>query len=89
MACKGNSAEMCGGLNRLTVYQQGSGSSTGGGGGSGGSTTTHSGKRGLAYNNNNPDNNATYANLFESYSSVSWGYDWGFPSYGLDSVFEL
>jgi hypothetical protein len=47
------------------------------------------GKRGLAYNNNNPDDNATYANLFKGYSSVTWGYDWGYPSYDLDSSFEL
>ena len=48
-----------------------------------------SGKRGLAYNNNNPDKNAEYANHFVGYNSITWGYDWGFPSFGLDSSFEL
>lgn len=45
-------------------------------------------KRGLAYNTNNPEGNAMYTNLFASYSKISWGYDWGFPSAGLSS-FEL
>lgn len=53
------------------------------------STTTTVAKRGLAYNNNNPDSNAAYANLFAGYSKISWGYDWGYPSWGLDSDFEL
>jgi hypothetical protein len=80
MACKGNSAETCGGPNRLTAFSYG------------GSTTpqpTGSGKRGLGYNNNNPSGNAVYANMFKGNAKVSWGYDWGFPSYGLDSGFEL
>lgn len=74
MACKGNAAETCGGPNRLDVYQY---------------TSSASGKRGLAYNNNNPGANAEYANLFTGYSKVSWGYDWGYPSWGLASSFEL
>jgi hypothetical protein len=78
MPCNGNSAEICGGPNGLTVYQYGSSVPTSG-----------TGKRGLAYNNNNPTANAEYANLFKGYSSISWGYDWGFPSYDLDSSFEL
>jgi hypothetical protein len=47
------------------------------------------GKRGIAYNNNNPSGNAVYANLFKGKSKVSWGYDWGYPSWSLDSSFEL
>jgi hypothetical protein len=64
MACKGNAAEICGGPNRLDVYQHGSG---------GGTTPPPplNGKRGLAYNNNNPGANAEYANLFKGYSKVS------------------
>lgn len=77
MPCKGNSAETCGGPNRLDVYQYTS------------SGTSGSAKRGLAYNNNNPGGNADYANLFVGYSKISWGYDWGYPSYSLDSSFEL
>jgi hypothetical protein len=82
MACNGNAAEKCGGPNRLTVYQSTS---------SGGSTSPPSGtgKRGLAYNNNNPSGNATFANMFKGYSKISWAYDWGYPSYGLDASFEL
>ena len=77
MACNGNKAEICGGSNRLTVSQH--------------TTTapTAAGKRGLAYNNNNPGASAEYANLFKGYPKVSWGYDWGYPSWGLDSSFEL
>ncbi len=75
MACKGNAAETCGGSNRLDVYQYGSSSSTG--------------KRGVAYNSNNPYNNAQLANLFVGYNTISWGYNWGYPSYGLSSTFEL
>lgn len=78
MACKGASGETCGGSNRLIVYQYGTSS-----------TAPSAGKRGLAYNNNNPAANAQYANLFVGYSKISWGYDWGFPSYGLSSAFEL
>jgi hypothetical protein len=70
--------ETCGGPNRLDVYQYTSSSS--------GSSP---GKRGLAYNNNNPSANAEYANLFAGYSKISWGYDWGYPSWGLGSSFEL
>lgn len=46
-------------------------------------------KRGIAYNNNNPSGNAVYANLFKGYDKVSWGYDWGYPSWNLDPEFEL
>ena len=53
------------------------------------SSGSTSGKRGLAYNNNNPDANAEYANLFVGYSSISWGYDWGYPSWSLNYSFEL
>lgn len=82
MACNGNAAEMCGGPNRLTVYQSTS---------SGGTTPPASGtgKRGLPYNNNNPSANAVYANMFRGYSKISWAYDWGYPSWGLDAFFEL
>lgn len=82
MACNGNSAEICGGPNRLDVYQYSSSGSGGGG-------STGVGKRGLAYNNNNPDQNAEYANLFTGYSKITWGYDWGYPAYNLDPSFEL
>lgn len=74
MACKGNAAELCGGRNRLTLYEN---------------LASGIGKRGLAYNDNNPNKSAVYANMFKGYSKVSWGYDWGFPSHGLDSYFEL
>lgn len=47
------------------------------------------GKRGIAYNNNNPSSDSVYANLFKGNSKVSWGYDWGYPSWSLDSSFEL
>lgn len=40
------------------------------------------GQRGLAYNN------ATLANEFSSVSGVTWGYNWGYPSNGLDTQFE-
>lgn len=73
MACTGDSSQTCGGPNRLDLYQYVPGTA----------------KRGLAYNNNNPDGNATYANLFEGYSKISWGYDWGYPSWNLSSSFEL
>ena len=46
-------------------------------------------KRGLAYNNNNPNGDATYANLFKDYPKISWGYDWGYPAWGLDPSLEL
>jgi hypothetical protein len=46
-------------------------------------------KRGIAYNNNNPSGNAVYANLFKGHTKVSWAYDWGYPSWNLDSSFEL
>jgi hypothetical protein len=71
---KGNSAETCGGPDRLDIYQY---------------SSTVTAKRGLAYNNNNPDANAEYANLFVGYSKISWGYDWGYPSWSLDPSFEL
>ncbi|KAI7970756.1 hypothetical protein EIK77_007936 [Talaromyces pinophilus] len=52
--------------------------------------TNEIGKRGLAYNNNNVYGNATYANdFFANSSQVTWGYDWGYPSWNLSSVFEL
>lgn len=52
--------------------------------------TNGAGKRGLAYNNNNVYGNATYANnFFTNSSQVTWGYDWGYPSWNLSSVFEL
>ena len=41
------------------------------------------GKRGLAYSN------ATWANYFKGSSEVTWGYNWGWPSNGLDSSFEF
>lgn len=77
MACSGNAGEICGGPNRLTIFQS---SSVGGAG---------TGKRGLAYNNNNPNANAFYANMFKGYNKVSWAYDWGYPSWSLDTFFEL
>ncbi|KAH8808680.1 glycosyl hydrolase catalytic core-domain-containing protein [Xylogone sp. PMI_703] len=82
MKCNGNAAETCGGPNRLNVYSSSNSGSTG-------PTNPSSGKRGLAYNNNNPSSNAVYANLFKGYSKISWGYDWGFPSWSLDSQFEF
>jgi len=82
MACNGAPSEICGGPNRLTAYQYSSG-------GGGGSSPPASGKRGLAYNNNNPGGNAEYANFFAGQSKVSWGYDWGYPSWGLSSSFEF
>jgi hypothetical protein len=75
MPCKGNSAEICGGPNRLDVYTYGVSNSTAGG--------AVAGKRGLAYNN------ATLANMFQGYNQVTWGYNWGYPSGGLDSQFEF
>jgi hypothetical protein len=77
MACKGDASETCGGSNGLDVYQYTS------------SSTSGSGKRGLAYNNNNPTANAEYANLFVGYPAITWGYDWGYPSWSLSSTFEL
>ena len=41
------------------------------------------GKRGLNYNN------ATWANYFKGYPQVTWGYNWGWPSNGLDASFEF
>ncbi|OBT38940.1 hypothetical protein VE00_10492 [Pseudogymnoascus sp. WSF 3629] len=88
MKCNGNSSETCGGPNRLDVYSSTSSPST-----TSSSTPTSTpgstGKRGLAYNNNNPSANAEYANLFKGYSKVSWGYDWGYPSWDLDASFEF
>ena len=40
------------------------------------------GKRGLSYND------ATWANYFVN-SQVTWGYNWGWPSNGLDASFEF
>jgi hypothetical protein len=53
------------------------------------SASPRSTKRGIVYNNNNPDGNAEYGNLFKGYSKISWGYDWGYPSNNLDPSFEL
>ena len=102
---KGAHAETCGGPNRLDVYSYSPSTSpapsqpittssltrpsstsiaiqpT--------SSSTGTGKRGIAYSTGNPDGNATYANLFTGYSKITWGYDWGYPSHGLDSYFEL
>lgn len=101
MPCKGNTAETCGGSNGLNVYEYGASTPTSSISTSALTPTSMSastptatptlgaGKRGLAYNNNNPGANAEYANLFEGYSKVTWGYDWGYPSYGLSSSFEL
>jgi hypothetical protein len=44
---------------------------------------TAQGKRGLNYNN------ATWANYFAGYPQITWGYNWGWPSNGLDSSFEF
>jgi hypothetical protein len=52
-------------------------------------TAAGTGKRGAAYNNNNDYGDATYANMLSNYSQVTWGYDWGFPSYNLSSNLEL
>jgi hypothetical protein len=41
------------------------------------------GKRGLNYNN------ATWANYFVGHQQITWGYNWGWPSNGLDSSFEF
>ena len=41
------------------------------------------GKRGLNYNN------ATWANYFTGYPQITWGYNWGWPSNGLDASFEF
>ncbi|KAG4028447.1 hypothetical protein MFRU_021g00380 [Monilinia fructicola] len=82
MACNGNQAETCGGPNRLTLYQNS-------GSGTNPTNPSKSGKRGLAYDRNNPFGDATFANLFKSYSKITWGYDWGFPSWGLDSSIEF
>lgn len=78
MPCNGNADEKCGGANGLSVYQRGAKP-----------PTAALGKRGLAYNNNNPTANAVYANLFKGYNKISWGYDWGYPAWGLDSSIEL
>ena len=78
MACKRDNTETYGGPNGLDVYQYASSG-----------PATGPAKRGLVYNNNNPSSNAEYANLFKGYSKISWGYDWGYPSQGLDPSFEL
>lgn len=41
------------------------------------------GKRGLTYND------ADWANYFKGYFQVTWGYDWGWPSNGLDASLEF
>ncbi|KAI9650547.1 hypothetical protein NHQ30_000564 [Ciborinia camelliae] len=81
MACNGNSGETCGGPNRLTAFQSGGTGTT--------PSPSKSGKRGLAYNDNNAYKDATLANLLKGYSKITWGYDWGFPSHSLDSSIEF
>lgn len=81
MPCKGKATDMCGGPNRLTVYKLSSGGTN--------PPPVGTGKRGLPYNNNNPSRNAVYANLFKGHGKISWAYDWGYPSWGLDAFFEL
>lgn len=75
MQCSGNSAETCGGSNRLNVYQWlGTGSS----------------KRGINYTPDNNYNNATLANYLAGYPTISWAYNYGDTStYGLDTNIEL
>jgi hypothetical protein len=46
-------------------------------------STSAQGKRGLNYNN------ATWANYFQGYPQITWGYNWGWPSNGLSSSFEF
>jgi hypothetical protein len=41
------------------------------------------GKRGLNYND------AAWANYFVGYPKITWGYNWGWPSNGLDGSFEF
>jgi hypothetical protein len=45
--------------------------------------TAAAGKRGLNYNN------ATWANYFVGNDEITWGYNWGWPSNGLDASFEF
>lgn len=45
--------------------------------------TAASGKRGLSYND------ATWANYFAGNSEITWGYNWGWPSNGLDASLEF
>ena len=40
-------------------------------------------KRGLCYSN------VTWANYFVGDNQVTWGYNWGWPSNGLDASFEF
>ncbi|KAF9883835.1 hypothetical protein FE257_002772 [Aspergillus nanangensis] len=47
------------------------------------------GKRGLCYNNDNPSKDAVFANLYKGMDKVTWAYDWGYPSWGLDSSLEF
>ncbi|KAJ3472461.1 hypothetical protein NLG97_g10970 [Lecanicillium saksenae] len=82
MPCNGKATETCGGSNRLTVSQLPDGGGTN-------PPTAGKGKRGLCYNNNNPSKNAVYANMFKGYSKISWAYDWGYPSWDLDTFFEF
>lgn len=90
MPCNGNQAEMCGGPNRLSVYQYGNAVVPGQSAASPPpSTSRGTGKRGVAYTSGNPSGNAVFANMFKGYSKISWGYDWAYPSLGLDSYFEL
>lgn len=80
MQCNGNDSQICGGSNRLSVSTYGS---------SGGSSPPPTGKRGLCYNDNNPSKSAIYANMFKEYEQVTWAYNWGYPSFGLDQHFEF
>ena len=97
IACKGNSAEICGGSNRLDVYQYTSSapvttppaSSTAPASTASATPVIDSAKRGLQYNNNNPKGNAEWANYFVGYPKIGWGYSYGYDSLGLDSSLEL
>lgn len=103
MPCNGNSADMCGGPNRLTVYQMGGGSATTPNSTTppmttssttamsttapGSSSGIKSMKRGLSYDSNNMYGDATLINEFKG--RLSWAYDWTWTTHGLDSSFEL
>jgi len=75
MQCNGNSAETCGGSNRLNVYQW---------------MGTGVAKRGINYTPVNNYNNATLANMLAGFPTMSWAYNYGDQStYGLASNIEL
>lgn len=42
-------------------------------------TRATTGKRGLPYNS------GPLANLYNSYSQITWGYNWGYPANGLST----